>query len=84
MLNLIFISKIYDIINTDTNEKIGNVLMFENTNHDNMDGDVLIPDYIIVMVTTTGIEHITSEILDTNSIKQYLENTYKLNELLEL
>lgn len=84
-IDLIFIRKSFDVWDTSNKNKIGVVLMFENTLHNKVDelGNK-IPDYIIVMIVKDEIVKITSNILDQEDIKQYLENKYDIKDLNKL
>lgn len=82
--DLLFIQKTFEVINTDNDFIVGNVLMFENTSHYDIVDDLKIPDYIIVMVAQNKILHITSKIIPKEEIEKYLLEKYSIKELIKL
>lgn len=80
-MELLFIEKKSDIIDTTNDEIVGNVLIFENIEHEEIVDDMKVPDYIIIMVTNEGILHVTTNVIPENEIRKYLLDKYTIEEL---
>lgn len=72
-MNLLFIEKAHDVIDLNSNEKIGVALIFQDTDKE--------LEFIVVMITDS-ILHVTNG--DFDEVSNYLLNKYTINELKSL
>lgn len=87
MINLLFLEKKHDIINTNNNNEIvGGIFIFENLNkeHGEIINDEFIPDLIFVMFINGEIDQILSYKIPNDKIIEYFKTTYTKEQILEL